>query len=110
MGSGLWISNLFQQLNRILQTPDVVFPFYSADSHFEIMTSVEDRIQSLVETHLGISDRTKLDVRTSELGVNSLEAVAFLKTVNREFGVSIPPSVASGFSTLRAMIEYLETQ
>ena len=72
------------------------------------MASVEDRVAALVEEHLGISDRAQLDVSTSELGVNSMDAVAFLKKVNQEFGVDLSPAETAGFSTLRQLIDHLE--
>ncbi len=72
------------------------------------MASVEERVGSLVEQHLGISDRALLDADTSELGVNSMDAVAFLKKVNQEFGVDIAPDSAASFATLRDLINHLE--
>lgn len=71
------------------------------------MASVEERVGALVEKHLGISDRSKLDANVGDLGVNSIDAVNFLKTVNEEFGVDISPEQAAGFSTLRDLINHL---
>ena len=71
------------------------------------MASVEDRVGNLVEKHLGISDRAKLDTNMSDLGVNSMDAVNFLKIVNQEFGVDISPEVASGFTSMRDLIKHL---
>ena len=71
------------------------------------MASVEERVGVLVEKHLGISDRSKLDANVGDLGVNSIDAVNFLKTVNEEFGVDLSPEQAAGFSTLRDLINHL---
>ena len=71
------------------------------------MATTEERIGDLAEKHLGISDRALLDANVSELGVNSMDAVNFLKTVNQEFGVDISPETASGFSKLRDLINHL---
>ncbi len=71
------------------------------------MASVEERVGALVEKHLGISDRAMLDVDLSELGVNSVDAVNFLKTVNQDFGVDISPDVARDFTNLRDLINHL---
>lgn len=71
------------------------------------MSSAEDRVAVLMEKHLGISDRASLDVNVSELGVNSMDAVNFLKTVNQEFGTNISPEEASGFSKLRDLVNHL---
>ncbi len=71
------------------------------------MASVEERIGDLVEKHLGISDRSQLDANVSDLGVNSIDSVNFLKTVNEEFGVDLSPEQAAGFGTLRDLINHL---
>ena len=71
------------------------------------MASVEERVGNLVEEHLGISDRSMLDANVSDLGVNSMDAVNFLKVVNQEFGVDISPDQAAGFGKLRDLINHL---
>lgn len=71
------------------------------------MASVEERIGDLIEKHLGISDRSQLDANVSDLGVNSIDSVNFLKTVNEEFGVDLSPEQAAGFRTLRDLINHL---
>ena len=71
------------------------------------MASVEERIGDLVEKHLGISDRSQPDANVSDLGVNSIDAVNFLKTVNEEFGADLSPEQAAGFGTLRDLINHL---
>ena len=73
------------------------------------MASVEERVGDLVEKHLNISDRAMLDVDFSELGVNSMAGVMFFKTVNQEFGVDISPEDASGFRSLRDLINHLDS-
>ena len=72
------------------------------------MAGVVERLGALVEQHLGIADRALLDAPWGELGVNSMDGVAFLKTVAEEFGVSITPGVATGLSTMRDLIAYVE--
>ncbi len=71
------------------------------------MASIEDRVAGLLDKHLGISDRSNLDANVRDLGVNSVDAVNFLKTVNAEFGVNISPEEASGFNTMRDLISHL---
>ena len=72
------------------------------------MATTEERIGDLTEKHLGISDRAMLDVDLSELGLNSIDAVNFLKMVNQEFSVEISRDVALGFNTLRDLINHLD--
>ncbi|MCY3769241.1 MAG: acyl carrier protein [Gammaproteobacteria bacterium] len=71
------------------------------------MTAVEKRVGDLVEEHLGISDRSALDTNVRELGVNSMDAVNFLKTINQEFSVNISPEEAANFSKLRDLVNHL---
>lgn len=71
------------------------------------MVNFEERVGDLVEKHLDITDRAMLDANFGELGVNSMDAVNFLKTVNQEFGVAISPDEASGFSSMRDLINHL---
>ncbi len=71
------------------------------------MASIEERVGDLAEKHLGISDRAMLDASVGELGINSMDAVNFLKTVNQEFGVDISPDEAAGFNNFRDLINHL---
>ena len=71
------------------------------------MATVEERVGDLVEKHLGISDRSMLDAKAGDLGVNSMDAVNFLKAVNEAFGSDISPEEASGFGSLRDLINRL---
>ena len=74
------------------------------------MATIEERVGALIEKHLGIEDRTLLDAPMSKLGINSMDAVAFLRAVGQEFGGSIAPDVAAGFTSMRDLISYLETR
>ena len=71
------------------------------------MSSVEDRVAGLANSLLNISDRSALDSDVGDLGVNSVDAIAFLKAVNSEFGTNISADQAAGFKTLRALINHL---
>lgn len=70
------------------------------------MSSVEERVEDLAEEHLGISDRSALDANVSELDVNSMDTVNFLKTINQEFSVNISPGEAANFSRLRDLVNH----
>ncbi len=72
------------------------------------MASTEDRVANLAATHLNISDRSMLDVSASDLGVNSMDAVNFLKMVNQEFGTNITGEEAAQLASLRDLINHLD--
>ena len=71
------------------------------------MATTEQRIGDLAEKHLGIADRSLLDADVSSLGVNSVDAVSFLKAVNQELGTDISPEQAAGFAKLRDLINHI---
>ncbi len=70
------------------------------------MSSIEDQVAGLASKLLNI-DSSALDSNVSDLGVNSMDAVAFLKAVNSEFGTSISADDAAKFNSLRDLIDYL---
>ncbi len=72
------------------------------------MASTEDRVANLAATHLNISDRSMFDVSASDLGVNSMDAVNFLKMVNQEFGTNITGEEAAQMASLRDLINHLD--
>ncbi|MCE2392281.1 MAG: acyl carrier protein [Proteobacteria bacterium] len=57
------------------------------------MASTEDRINELVRQFLEVERELDLDANFNDAGVSSVDALAFIKTVNREFDISIPPRI-----------------
>ena len=57
------------------------------------MSATENRVRALVEEHLGLGRQANLDGGFSDAGVSSVDAVAFMRVVEREFGVAIPPRI-----------------
>lgn len=75
------------------------------------MASTEDRIKQLVQENLQIGGRAvDLDVSAADSGVSSMDIVGFLRVVEEEFGVTIPPAEAAKFSNLRSLVDYLDSQ
>lgn len=73
------------------------------------MTSAEDRIRKLAQENLDLGRDLELDTTFSESEVTSMDAVAFIKLVNQEFNVSIPPEDLAQIQTFRNLVEYLDT-
>lgn len=73
------------------------------------MTSTEDRIRKLAQDNLDLGRELELDTTFSESEVTSMDAVAFIKLVNQEFNVSIPPEDLAKIQTFRNLVEYLDT-
>ncbi|MDE0098049.1 MAG: acyl carrier protein [Truepera sp.] len=73
------------------------------------MTSTEDRIRKLAQENLDLGRELELDTTFSESEVTSMDAVAFIKLVNQEFNVSIPPEDLAQIQTFQNLVEYLDT-
>jgi len=67
----------------------------------------EARLRELVNEHLDLGREPQWDGGLADSGVSSLDAVAFKKVVESEFGVSIPPEC---FDTLRKLAAYIDSQ
>ncbi len=76
--------------------------------HNLIMATTEQRFQSLLEQHLGISDPDAINSSASDLGINSVDAVAFLKEVCKEFNVNISPGDAVKLGSMRAVVNHID--
>ncbi len=72
------------------------------------MASVEQRFKSLLQRHLGITDSAAMHSTLSDLGVNSVDAIAFLKAVCKEFGTDFKPEDVANFANLQAAVDHIE--
>ena len=72
-----------------------------------LMAATENRMRALVDEHLGLGREANLDGGFSDAGVSSVDAVAFMRVVEREFGVTIPPEDCAKIGTFRALVGYL---
>ena len=73
------------------------------------MPSTKDRIRSLVKENLEIDQELNFDAKFSEANVSSVDAIAFLKLINKEFNLTIPPEDFVQIQTLRELVAYLDT-
>ena len=72
------------------------------------MSDVETRLFSLAQENLDLGRDQDWDLKFSESDLSSMDAVAFIKLVNHEFGVEIPPEDLGDIDTMRALAKYLE--
>ncbi len=77
------------------------------------MPTIEERLRTLADENLEAEGRSKgqdLDLNKSfrDIGVSSMDAVAFVRLVMQEFNVQIPPEVVAGMSNLQGLVDYLE--
>ncbi len=72
------------------------------------MASVEQRLSDLAKENLDLGHEPDLDLKFSESDVSSVDAVAFVKLVNQEFGIEIPPEDLAELDTMRSLASYIE--
>ena len=78
------------------------------------MASVEERIRQLLDENLEVDGRPlgrPLDLNTNliEAGVSSMDAVAFMQVVSKEFNITIPPEECAKIRSVGMLVEYLDT-
>ena len=71
--------------------------------------STEARLRDLASEHLAQDREPDFDRSFADAGVSSLNAVAFMKLVEKEFGVSISAEQWAGIGTLRHLVTHLDS-
>ncbi|MDE2873970.1 MAG: phosphopantetheine-binding protein [Gemmatimonadota bacterium] len=74
------------------------------------MTGTESRLVELMDEHLDLGREPDLNRGFADSGISSLNAVAFIKVVEREFGVAVAPEDCDKITTLGNLIAYLESK
>lgn len=79
------------------------------------MSSTEDRVKTLINENLKVDGQSlnmpeDLNTPLADLGVSSLDIVAFGKVVAREFNVTITPEDCANIGSVRQLIEFIDTR
>ncbi len=74
------------------------------------MSATETRLAELVNQHLDLDGPPNFDRSLADSGVSSLNAVAFLKAVGSEFGVSVEIGDLGDDCNLRRIAEHIDAQ
>ncbi|MDE2875257.1 MAG: acyl carrier protein [Gemmatimonadota bacterium] len=72
------------------------------------MSATETRLRELAGQHLGLDREPNFDGTLADSGVSSLNAVAFMKLVEKEFNLSISADQWAGIGTLRRLIDHID--
>ena len=67
------------------------------------MASVEERIFELARENLDLGRDPDWDLTFGESDVSSMDAVAFVKLLDQEFGIEIPPEELAEVDTMRKL-------
>ena len=79
------------------------------------MASTEDRIRTLVAENLEVDGKPlpePVDFSTglTDVGVSSMDIVAFAKVVAQDFGVTFTPEACASIKTLDELVKCLDSQ
>ena len=79
------------------------------------MPSTEERIKTLINEHLEVDGQPlslpeDLNTRLFDLGVSSLDIVAFGKVVAREFNITFTPEDCPKADTVRKLIDLIDSR
>ena len=74
------------------------------------MPSTEDRIRTLVQAKLDLGQEVNFDAKLSDAGVSSVDILAFLQLINKEFNVTIPSEDYVKVQSLRDLVTYLDAR
>ena len=72
------------------------------------MSTTEARLRTLAGQHLGLDREPNFDGTLADSGVSSLNAVAFMKLVEKEFNLSISADQWAGIGTLRRLVDHID--
>lgn len=74
------------------------------------MSGTEDRLRTLITENLDIDYDPDFDRSFSDIGVSSVDAIAFFKLVNQEFGLGLVANECAQFNNLRELVSYIDAR
>ena len=79
------------------------------------MPSTEERIKTLINENLKVDGQPlnlpeDLNASLSDLGVSSLDVVAFTKVLAQEFNVTLTPEDSVKVNTVRKLIDFIDSR
>ena len=74
------------------------------------MPATRDRIRTLISDNLDLNHEPDFSAKFSESGVSSLQAVAFFKLVDGEFGLGLNAEDCRQFQTLQQLEDFIDSR
>ena len=74
---------------------------------------VFEKVQKLLAEQLNIDDASSITMEShviADLHADSLDVVEMLMSLEDEFGISVPDEVANELVTVKAIVEFIESQ
>ena len=79
----------------------------------EFTIMVFEKVQSLLAEQLNIDDPSTITMESNviaDLHADSLDVVEMLMSLEDEFGISVPDEIANELVTVKAIVEFIESQ
>ncbi len=75
------------------------------------MNTIQSKVYTIISEQLGIltEDITPEKKFVDDLGGDSLDTVEMMLTLEDEFGIEIPEEAAENFTTVKSVLDYLES-
>ena len=74
------------------------------------MSATQDRIKKIIANTLDLGREPDFNAQLSEVEVTSMEAVAFFKLVNEEFGLGMALEDFSQFQTMQELADHIDAR
>ena len=74
---------------------------------------VFEKVQKLLAEQLNIDDASSITMESNviaDLHADSLDVVEMLMSLEDEFGISVPDEIANELVTVKAIVEFIESQ
>ncbi len=74
---------------------------------------VFEKVQKLLAEQLNIDDASTITLESNviaDLHADSLDVVEMLMSLEDEFGISVPDEIANELVTVKAIVEFIESQ
>ena len=72
------------------------------------MPSTADRLATLIADNLDLDHEPNFDSAFSDIGISSVDAIAFFKLVNGEFNLGLEADECSQFEDLNALVAFID--
>ncbi len=74
------------------------------------MPSTADRLTTLIVDNFDLDEQPNFDASFSDLDISSVDAIAFFKLVNSEFGLGLEANDCEQFETLNDLLRFIDSQ
>ena len=74
------------------------------------MSATQDRIKTIIANTLDLDHEPDFNAQLSEIEVTSMEAVAFFKLLNEEFGLGMAIEDFSKYQTLQELVADIDAR